>query len=215
MNLNPGVDPFADAERIADDEKRAVTSGDMLRLSGMVAQVETLDQRIADAEQKLNDLKTERWKLVNIQLREMLVSMHVTEHASGGVKVELATEVEAKLPKVPAERQKIMRWLNENKHGGIVKTSVVVELGRGSRDAADRLLAEIQRQTNHPVKLLEDVHHSTYSAFARELVREGVSYPDFLGVRTIDTVHISKTKDRKNAKAPKRHNAREHDDHDE
>jgi hypothetical protein len=63
-------------------------------------------------------------------------------------------------------------WLDENNHGGLIKTKVVREFSRTERDAALKFVTE------HPdFNLEQGVHWQTLTAFAKEIYTNGGSLP--------------------------------------
>ena len=102
--------------------------------------------------------------------------------------------VQASLPKDPESRQRAVDWLVDNGHGGIVKRELKVDLPKGDaateevvRDAVREASPGLVVSTNY------NVHHSSYSALARQLVREGSAIPtDLLGVFVGSIVRVDK-----------------------
>jgi hypothetical protein len=102
--------------------------------------------------------------------------------------------VQASLPKDPEQREKAVAWMVDNGHGGIVKREMKIDLPKG-----DAITEEVVRDAvrdaapDVPVATTYNVHHSSYSALIRQLVREGAPIPtDLLGVYVGSIVRVDK-----------------------
>lgn len=85
-----------------------------------------------------------------------------------------------------------MRWLIKNGFGGLIKTGVTVEFGRGERDNAVEAAKTIAEAGFQPT-VYETVHHSTLKSFVKEQLREGADVPfDLFSIEPFDKAVIKK-----------------------
>jgi hypothetical protein len=73
-------------------------------------------------------------------------------------------------------REAALKWLADNGFGGLIKTSVVASFGRGEREKALEIEAQL-RASDCVVQMTEGVHHSTLKAFLREQLAAGAAFP--------------------------------------
>jgi len=107
-----------------------------------------------------------------------------------GAKVTVAADATAKISE--ANHPAAMKWLIDNKFGGLIKTGVLVEFGRGERDEAVKAARMIAESGLKPL-VSEGVHHSTLKSFVKEQLNEGKEIPmDIFGVHTFNKATIKK-----------------------
>ena len=115
-----------------------------------------------------------------------------------GFKIKVSTFYNASIP--PERKEEAYEWLDTNGHGGMIKTEVKTNFGRGELEAAKALIAEINE--NHPeiaMDLNQTVHWQTLRAWVKEQVEGGKSLPIdmfgvFVGRKTKITLAASKTR---------------------
>lgn len=129
---------------------------------------ERLKEETAAAKEAM--LRTEREDLPTLMAEVGLESMKLDDGSVVTIKEDYDVRI--------TERTKdaALRWLLDNGFGGLIKTSVALEFGRGERDEASAVTEELKGR--YPgVHLEEHVHHSTLKAFVREQLREGRPVP--------------------------------------
>lgn len=96
---------------------------------------------------------------------------------------------------IPAESKgEAFAWLNEHGFGGLIKTEVTCNFGKGERDAAAKLLERLLAE-RIAATFDENVHPQTLKAFLREQVAKGSSIPlELFGARPVWTASIKKGK---------------------
>ena len=97
---------------------------------------------------------------------------------ASGIKIKVKRDIKASLPGQDRveDRLSAFRWLVEQGHGGVIKNNVTVALDRGADERADALVVEL-RGKGFDVESKKDVHASTLSALARELMAAGKIIP--------------------------------------
>lgn len=87
-----------------------------------------------------------------------------------GKKMSLKSEVYAQI--ASENKPLCFVWLNEHNFGGLIKTNVIVEFGKGSREMAFDLADEL-RTNGYNVNFKEDIHAQTLKAFLKEQIKKG------------------------------------------
>lgn len=97
-----------------------------------------------------------------------------------GTEVSVKEDCDARISEV--NRDAAHAWLADHGFGGLIKTKVVVEFGRGEHVAAVAC-ANTLREENDNVQLDEVVHPATLKAFVREQLAAGAAIPaDLFGI---------------------------------
>jgi len=108
---------------------------------------------------------------------------------STGEKIAVVKDVEAAITE--KTRYGALRWLLANNFGGLIKTVVSIEFGRGDRNKAEAVREEIAAHYDD-VELLEKVHPSTLKAFVKERMAAGEPVPaDLFNVRPFSKAKIN------------------------
>jgi hypothetical protein len=166
----------------AEAEPRDQDALDRLREMGM---------RLVQVETELDQAKKDVVRLTALReiLRRREMPDLMFEHKVNVIGVDnhvLTREplIEATLPKEPDARATAINWLVDNKHGGVVKRMLTVELPKGDEITEHSLLDDFKTSYPDLVPVVEyDVHHSTYKALIKKLVQKGEKLPfDTLGV---------------------------------
>ena len=85
------------------------------------------------------------------------------------------------------------RWLIDNGFGGLIKTEVVVEFGRGEQQAATDLRNKIGEFTDRQPHVSEKVHPQTLKSFLKEQLAAGSPVPfETFGLNAFNKVKITK-----------------------
>ena len=148
-------------------ERLVATAELLLAQAGEVARLEELLKQ-AKAEFR----RTERDTLPSLMDEVALKEIRLKD----GTRIIVKDEFEAKL--TDATRVAALRWLTDNGFGGLVKTSVVVEFGRGEYMEAEMARLAVAKQCpGRPVTVATDVHSSTLKAFVREQLTAGNQLP--------------------------------------
>lgn len=79
----------------------------------------------------------------------------------------------------------MMDWLNKNGFGGLIKTQVQIQFGKGDHNAAKNLFWQLEQKYDS-VGLSEDVHSQTLKAFLKEQLEKGNNIPlDIFGATPV------------------------------
>lgn len=125
-------------------------------------------QAVAEAEEALkkakeNFVKTEREDLP-LLMQEIGMSSFKLED---GTSIEVTPDVQCNI--TDANRPAANRWLIENGFGGLIKTQVVTEFGRGEiEQAADYQRLVIAQFPEHTPMVKDTVHPATLKSFVKE-----------------------------------------------
>lgn len=141
-------------------------------------------RRIEFYESKLKEAKEISRRLSEVQLPELMDSVHLSSFSlQDGSSVEVADVVSGSLPSKDVEKRNAgLEWLRANGHAGLIKSLVAVNLPRG-KDKLAQEVADKLKQMGLEVSRKDDVHHSTLAAWAREMLEHGRDFPqDLLGI---------------------------------
>jgi hypothetical protein len=106
-----------------------------------------------------------------------------------GEKVSIKHDVYASL--TSESKPAAYNWLEANGFGGLIKTNVSVEFGKGQIEGAESLAEDLQSR-GLPVSLGRDVHAQTLKAFLREQLANGSNVPlELFNARPISKAKIS------------------------
>ena len=156
---------FADAatlDNVGADEGK--------QLSGLVRQLNNVNQQIEDAETHLKALKQEKQRMAFEQIPMLMDEMGIERLDVDGVTVKLKAFVSAS---IPADRkQEAFNWLREHGHDDIIKNDIIVSFGRGQDNQAGDVMYDLEQKGFHPEQK-EHVHSMTLKAFVKERVEQG------------------------------------------
>jgi hypothetical protein len=169
---------------------------DMFRvLHDLVERQVNAEAAVLTCEEELKRAKEVLRQIAEVQLPAHLDQMKLQEFTlQNGLKVEVGENIRASIPK--DKKAEAIKWLIDNGHGGLVKTSVAVGFGAGEVDKAMELQTELLKLGFVP-ESDTGVHASTLGAFVRGALEEGQDIPlDLLGVyrQRVTTVALPKAK---------------------
>ncbi len=107
---------------------------------------------------------------------------------SDGGSISLKQAVYASIPK--DRRDEAYTWLEEHKHGGIIKTEVTAVFGKNELKAAN-LLRTLCEEHNWDAEMSRTVHAGTLKAWVKAELEAGRSMPvDLFGVRSVTEANV-------------------------
>lgn len=167
---------------------------DLQEVKRLAARLIQIEDEIKDCEERISAAKKEREDIRVKTLPGIMFELGIDRVSIDNHNCSLEPLVQATLPKDPEARQNAVDWLVDNGHGGIVKRELTVDLPKGDalteelvRDAVRAAAPELVVATTY------NVHHSSYTALAKQLVKKGVAVPtDLLGVFVGSIVRVDK-----------------------
>ena len=176
--MEPGQNDAFDYGTDGDPDQEAVARA-FAELDKLTLQAERVTEARKKAEDQLAKIKQAEDRLLNKDIPELLAKMRLDEcTTASGIKIKVKRDIKASLPGQDRveDRLNAFRWLVEQGHGGVIKNNVTVALDRGADERADALVVEL-RGKGFDVESKKDVHASTLSALARELIAAGKIIP--------------------------------------
>lgn len=144
--------------------------------------VEAKEKELKEAQNALEHLQ----KTVMVDLMETAGQKKLT--TIDGLEVEIVPMMRGTPSK--ENQPKAYAWLREHKHGGIIKSEVVADLGKGDTEKVKKALDALAK-LKITAKAKESVHHQTLSALVRELLARGDSVPlELLGIFTWNQANV-------------------------
>lgn len=169
-------------------------SQDTLReLSALCAQLRDAENECEALSAKLKEREAQARRLVEDDIPSLMAELGVQKLVLGtGETITVALEVYAQIPKDSKERA--FAWLEENGHGGLIKTEVSVAFGREELNEAKRLAMEIAER-GRQVLLDRNVHAGTLKAFLKEQLAAGAPVPlEIFGARSVNMAKIKEAR---------------------
>lgn len=165
------LNPLADVKGMSRDQNKLGQLGVLIRKSmGLEASIEELEAELKKRRDEYREI-TER------ELPALMGELQLEEFVSQDRKVKIEDVVRGSLPKEPDKREKAVEFMRE--HGGddILKAEIRIEFPKGDIESAETLARRIRKATNQDVVVDLAAHHSSYAAWARELIRKGEKLP--------------------------------------
>ena len=185
------VDIFGDEDQPFDAEAlQGVQAENGKKLSGLVRQLNNIQQQIEDAEQHLKALKKEKQSIAFEQIPMLMDEMSLERVDVDGLSVKLKPFVTAS---IPADRkQEAFNWLREHGLDDIIKNDIIVSFGRGQDNQAGDVMYDLEQKGFHPEQKTH-IHSMTLKAFVRERVEQGLPIDlDMFGAFVARTAEVKR-----------------------
>jgi len=162
------------------------------QLSGLVRQLNNVNQQIEDAETHLKALKQEKQRMAFEQIPMLMDEMGIERVDVDGVTVKLKAFVSAS---IPADRkQEAFNWLREHGLDDIIKNDIIVSFGRGQDNQAGDVMYDLEQKGFHPEQKTH-IHSMTLKAFVKERVEQGKPIDlDMFGAFVARTAEVRRNK---------------------
>lgn len=154
--------------------------GDLKDLNTLCQKLKTIEDRISQKEEELDNLKAEMKKVSYEEIPDLLAEKGLEKLTlADGTKVEVRKVINAYLPKEdknPEDRQKALKWLRDNGLGDIIKNNITVSFGRGEDNKAVEYASLAQNSGYMPSQKV-DVNNRQLVAAFRERLENGLEVP--------------------------------------
>lgn len=182
-------------QALADAESAAPTQEKLASVEQLIAEQLRLEDLLERLEAKRKETQALYDGIRDRQLPDALLEAGVTEFkTTAGMKVKVEKLYLASVTKDKAPA--FYDWLDEQGHGGIIESSVVISFGKGDRAAAKEADRKIYAELGYETQLTDSVHWATLRAFAREQIEEGNDLPPELSVHQVDRAKITRPKEK-------------------
>ena len=170
-----------------------MSSKDLLqRISDMAETLIAKQEEVADDEATLEAAQKELLKIEREDLPALMAEAGMKEITlSSGRKLSIKADCAVSIS--TENKVRAFAWLQAHGYGGIIKTLVEVQFGKGEHDQAVQVAAQLKtKYTKNPVAVDESVHPSTLKAFVKERMAAGNPVPvDLFGAYFFDKAVIS------------------------
>jgi hypothetical protein len=158
-------------------EEASVPPSDLKRIVKMVGNLVDVKEKRVAAEDIVAELRKKELELERESVPTLMAEIGINQlRLSSGQTVSIAQDCEAKIPE--EQKPKAFAWLIKNGFGGLIKTAVSVEFGKGEHDAAEKVKTTISRMfPANEVALAETVHPQTLKSFVKERHEKGEPVP--------------------------------------
>jgi len=154
--------------------------GDLKDLNTLCQKLKTIEDRISQKEEELDNLKAEMKKVSYEEIPDLLAEKGLEKLTlADGTKVEVKKVINAYLPKEdknPEDREKALKWLRNNGLGDIIKNNITVSFGRGEDNKAVEYASLAQNSGYMPSQKV-DVNNRQLVAAFRERLENGLEVP--------------------------------------
>lgn len=148
-----------------------------------LAELARLGQALIDAEgaveaaeRALKEAKEKERKLRENEIPDYMQEVGLTKVVlDGGAVISFKDDV--RLEWDAAKKEAAFAWLEANDFGGLIKTTVTTEFGKGELEKAKELLTRLAQEFGYEAALKRDVHFQTMCAFLREQIEAGTAIP--------------------------------------
>ena len=182
MSTDHNVD-YGDIDFSEDVETGSSVSAQGLKeVSDLAHQAVQYEQKIAEKEQELKDLKAEHRTLIEITIPDTMDNYRLrTFELDDGSSIEVEPVISAGIPAKRADEA--FAWLRENGFGALIKRKIAMNFSKGEDEIANDVLRVLHEELNLSVEDKPEVHHQTLKAFVKEQLAKGSNLPrDLLGV---------------------------------
>ena len=139
-------------------------------LSSLIRQSLEVDQKIADAEQYLKDLKFQKRKVNEEDIPNLMQEMGMDSVTVDGNKVAIRQFVHARIAE--DKKQEALTWLRSIGEGDIIKNEVTVAFSAGQDNQAGAVIDDLRQQGYDPAQKTH-VHPSTLKAWVKNRIESG------------------------------------------
>lgn len=173
------------------DEAAALSSLDkdtMKTLSDLVKTLRRIEEQIADSEEHLKVLKSEKHRLSTELIPSLMSEMGTERIDVYGMTVTIKPIIHASIPE--DRREEAFGWLRSSGNEDIIKNDVTLTFGKGKDNVVKNLIADLEKQGYDPQHKIH-VHPMTLKAFIREQMEKGTSINlDMFGAYVLNTAEI-------------------------
>jgi hypothetical protein len=184
-------------QAMADAETAAPTQEKLASVEQLIAEQLRLEDLLERLEEKRKETQALYDGIRDRQLPDALLEAGVSEFkTTAGMKVKIEKLYLASVTKDNALA--FYDWLDEEGHGGIIESNVLIPFGKGSRTLAKAIAKAIKEEffTVPEPQLSDSIHWATLRAFAREQIEEGNDLPPELSVHQVDRAKITRPKEK-------------------
>lgn len=168
----------------SNNEQGAAPSGGLERVMALALVMVQQERAVAALEEELREAKAALERTRTEALPDLMTEIGMTMvKLADGSTVEVVPDVHCAITE--ANRAAAHAWLVENGFGGLIKTKVVTEFGRGELDAAVQYAREANEKfPDHPATMQDGVHPLTLKSFVKEQLEKAAPIPmELFGIR--------------------------------
>lgn len=164
-----------------------------------VVEITRIDEQLAELAEKTSNLTQRRRQILDKELIDLLDEAGTDRIGIPDLNIDVLTKtyVAASLPKDTDTLREAYKWLIDNNHGTLIKCTVAVPFDRTDHNRALDLAAMLEEK-GYDVQRNEGIHHSTYSAWAKQEHLEKSAIPiEMFPTLGITTGRLAEIKPRK------------------
>lgn len=163
-------------EAVLNTQGDTVSSTSMEELVAMAQKLVEAGEAVEIAEEAVRLAKETRRKLQEEDIPTMMEELQLTSFKlSTGETIGWKPDVRLEMDNM--KKDEAYDWLESHDFGGLIKTIVAVQFGKGELEKAKALLAQLVELGFAEPMLKRDVHYQTMCAFLREQIEKGTDIP--------------------------------------
>lgn len=157
-------DPYADFTEVPTAEKT-------VKLADLMAELEKAETAVEEAEADLKKKQTRVKDLEEREIPDLMSEMRMEKFKStDGLEVEVKPDIHASIKK--ADSDAAFKWLNDNKHGGLLKHELSITFAKTQDADAKKVRAELEARFPGNVMDSVWVEPQTLKAFCKKIYTE-------------------------------------------
>lgn len=166
---------------VPPEDKMAQVRGVSAAMFSKIAEKKELERQVEALNAEIHEISSKM--LPDLMAEAGVDKVGIPEF---GVDVRLEDWVHAVLPREEETRSAAIRWLEDNDAGNLIKSEVTVRFDRTEHNMAVSAAEQLREAfPEKDVVSRDDVHHMTYTAWAKGEIARGAVLPlDLLGVKT-------------------------------
>ena len=165
-------------------------------LSQLAKEFLEAEERLKEAEELLKTRKKELERYSLNIIPEAMQAANLEEFKTkSGYRLSVIEDIKCHISK--DRKAEAVKWLDDNGHGGLLKTEINAFFTREEKKLAEEYLEKISKEIDISgrFKIDANVHPATLKAFIKRLKQDGEQIDDELfGVYTFKSIKVKKTK---------------------
>lgn len=193
--MSEPLDVFAVEGEMAPGEDK------MERLQKLVDEIEDVKSDVDYHAEELAKAEERIKTITRTEIPEIMAEIGMTAvKTESGLLVEVNPKVNCTIKN--ENKPKAFDWLRENDFGGLIKSKLAVEFGKGEENEAQEALHALE-DLGLTCGLEDSIHPATLKSWAQERLEAGDTIPDPFSVFEYKEAKISSPKAKKAAKVKK------------
>ena len=188
---------------VRSEPKKETSSDALARMSEMGAVLALAQNKIAIIADQLAAAQKEAERIEREDLPQLMKELKLAKFTlEDGSEIELLEDLKCGISE--ANRPEAHDWVRAKGDGGIIKTVLAQEYGRGEEELAATIAEKLRKLSKHDVNVKESIHPSTLKSYINEQRAKGINIPEKLfGIHITSRAKLTPPKERKSSSRQK------------